>query len=97
MKLIVDTDFRSICAEIVAAYEKFGEASLVWSDDQYQHGCFCGGWCPSGERGPAFYFSYLAPDGGDYIFSFLLDDAKKVASGGSIDPPLVFWKQAPDW
>jgi hypothetical protein len=94
MQLVIDDDFRAICRRIVQEYEARGEDSLVWSDDQYQQGSFCGGWEP--ERG-RFYFSYYAPDGGDYIFWFTLEETRSVASGGTIDPPLEFWKKAPEW
>lgn len=94
MKLVIDDDFRRICRTIVSRYDQDGDASLIYSDDEYQEGAFCGGWYPEDRR---FFFSFYAPDGGDYIFDFTLDDARAVAEGGSIDPPLRYWKQAPDW
>lgn len=94
MRLIIDDEFREICREIVAAYEREGESSLVWSDDQYQAANFCGGWDPKHAR---FAFSFYAPDGGDYIFSFTLEEARVVAAGGEIDPPMEWWKRAPEW
>jgi len=97
MKLVIDDDLRTICKTIVDRYSQCGDDSLVWSDDQYQQGAFCGGWAPNGFLGPAFYFSYYAPDGHDYIFSFSLSDAVSVAGGGVIDPLLTYWKPSPDW
>ena len=78
MKLEIDDDFRSICRTIVDEFDRSGEASLVWSDDLYQRGRFCGGWDPEQRK---FFFSYYAPDSGDYIFSFDLQDARRVAEG----------------
>ncbi len=90
MKLTIDNDFREICREIVAK----GEAAFVDSDDLYQQGNFCGGW---DEEHGVFAFSFYAPDGGDYIFSLSVEEARVVAEGGSIDPPLKYWKKAPIW
>jgi hypothetical protein len=94
MKLIIDDNFRAICRTIVTEYDATGEASLIESDDIYQETNFCGGWESSVRR---FGFSFYAPDGGDYIFSFTLDEARIVANGGTIDPALEYWKEAPDW
>jgi hypothetical protein len=92
MNLILDDEFRAICREIITEYDRKGDASLVESDDLYQTSCYCGGWQPEDRR---FWFSFYAPDGGDYIFSFSLEDARMVASGGTIDPPLEYWKETP--
>lgn len=92
MQLVIDDDFRCICKQIIADFDARGEASLVWSDDQYQADKFCGGWEPESRR---FWFSFYAPDGGDYIFSFTLDEARVVANGGAIQPTLEWWKEAP--
>jgi hypothetical protein len=94
MKLIIDENLRQLCRKIVADYDTNGEASLIDSDDLYQAPNFCGGWQSEDRR---FWFSFYAKDGGDYIFSFTLDEARLVASGGSIDPPLEYWKEAPGW
>lgn len=64
VKLIIDDDFRQICKEIISRYDDDGPDSLIWSDDEYQRGVFCGGWNPEHRK---FFFSYYAPDGGDYI------------------------------
>lgn len=94
MRLEIDDDFRTICKAIVSLYDREGDRSLVWNEDQYQVGKFAGGWVPDKSK---FYFSYYAPDGSDYIFSFTLEEARVVANGGVIDPPLEYWKQSPDW
>jgi hypothetical protein len=92
VKLFIDEDFKRICATIVAAFERSGEASLRWSDDEYQSRNFCGGWDEEARR---FAFSFYAPDGGDYLFTFSVDDARLVAAGGAIEPQLTYWKAAP--
>lgn len=82
MKLPIDEEFREICGQIVSRYDAEGPSALKWSDDEYQFGAFCGGWDPDGHHGPRFYFSFYAPDGGNYLFSFTLDEAHAVARGG---------------
>lgn len=94
MKLVVDEEFRSICRHISEEYDRLGDASLIDSDDLIQSQNFCGGWDSESSQ---FGFSFYAPDGGDYIFSITLDDARIVAQGGIIDPTLEYWKKAPDW
>jgi hypothetical protein len=44
----------------------------------------------------AVLFSFYAPEGGDYIFSFTIEEARVVAAGGEIDPAMEWWKTAPD-
>lgn len=94
MHLVIDDDFREICREIRSQLQS-SPLSLIESDDEYQRGRFCGGWAESGDHGAAFYFSYYAPDGGDYIFWFTQAEALVVAAGGSIDPELEYWKKSP--
>jgi len=94
VELIIDEDFRVICLEIFDRLDRIGRGRLVWSDDEYQRGAFCGGWDPELER---FAFSFYASDGGDYIFQFTVEDARVVAKGGTIEPRLEYWKQAPSW
>ena len=94
MKLTIDDEFRDICRAIISQVDCEGDASLVESDDEYQCSNFCGGWQSSDSK---FWFSFYAPDGGDYIFSLTIDDVRRVAGGGAIDPPLEFWKKALDW
>jgi len=94
MKLEVTDEFRALCKDIFEEYEAIGDKALVWSDDRYQSDHFCGGWDPHHAR---YFFSYYAPDGGDYIFSFTLDDARLVHAGGTIDPVLDYWKKSSGW
>ncbi|HZW09941.1 MAG TPA: hypothetical protein VFF69_08560 [Phycisphaerales bacterium] len=91
MKLRIDDEFREICHQILRGV---AAGRIVDSDDIYQSPNFCGGWDENEGR---FGFSFYAPDGGDYIFSFSLEDARSVAEGGVINPQLEYWKQAPDW
>lgn len=92
MKLIIDDQFREICRRIVLTFDSDGEASLRWSDDEYQSRNVCGGW---DDETQAFAFSFYAPDGGDYIFRMSLDEARGVAAGERFDPVLTYWKRAP--
>ncbi len=94
MRLPTDGDFSTICIEIRDQVESSGTESLVWSDDQYQLGSFCGGWDPEHER---FFFSYYAPDYIDYWFSISLADAQAVANGKAINPVLKPNGPAPQW
>ena len=92
MKLIISQQFVDICKAITDSHERKGEKSLIGSDDQYQSRDFCGGW---DDELHCFAFSYYAPDGGDYIFTFTLEDARRVVGGEAFDPPLEYWKNAP--
>jgi hypothetical protein len=92
MTIKIDDEFRDICKTIVEQYGKLGEASLVYSDDQYQALNFCGGWEPELRK---FSFSYFAPDGGEYGFTLSLKEAEMVASGKKINPTLRYLKRAP--
>ena len=67
---------------------------LVYSDDEYQHPHFCGGWTPDGHKGPGFYFSYYAPDGNDYIFHLTNDQPAQIVAGATPTIELEYWKRS---
>ena len=94
MKIPLDGDFRALCIYITDQVANEGKQSLVWSDDQYQRGSFCGGWDPEHER---FFFSYYAPDKIDYTFSITLVEARAVAEGNAIQPTVTPSGPAPQW
>ena len=94
MHLPQSPDFLSICREIAQQVADEGFESLVWSDDMYQGGPFCGGWDPLHQR---FFFSYYAPDGIDYWFDVSLDEVHAVTRGEPINPILTPHGPAPSW
>ncbi len=98
MRLIVDEDLRSIARAIREKTARVGRGGWDWNEDEFQIGCFCGGYCDGGGDGdgpPGFYFSYYAPDGKDYIFRMSFEDVEQVANGGEFSPPLRYWKDSP--
>ena len=78
MELTIDSEFRSICQEIVAENQTEEEWAEVESDDMFQSENYVGGFDADEE---AFCFSYYAPDGQEYWFQFTLDEAKAVTAG----------------
>jgi len=93
VKLLVDFDFVQICKSIVRSAQSGSKP--IWNEDEFQRGRYSGGWCPDGDDGPGYYFSFYAPDGGDYIFKITLEEADLVCKGVAIDPKLTYWKQSP--
>lgn len=81
----------SICRRIS---EEITANALVESDDEYQSTHFCGGWTSDGDAGPGFYFSYYAPDGGDYIFYLTPEQATAIADGCTPRIKLEYWKRS---
>ena len=94
MQLPIEGDFREICREIHAEVMSVGERALVWSDDMYQRGPFCGGWDPEPKR---FFFSFHAPDGVDYWFSVTLWEILAIAEGERVQPELERRGPYSDW
>ena len=91
----IEPALRKICQTITAAVEAGGGGSLIESDDLYQADHYVGGWTPDGDDGPGFYFSYQAPDGGDFIFMITIDTARSIASGNSPEIDGTYWKCSP--
>lgn len=92
--LIIDDDLREIARRIKKKTEHVGKSGWVWNEDEFQIGCFAGGFAPDGDCGPAFYFSFYAPDGNDYIFAMTFDDVDRILDGKPFAPPLRLWKKS---
>jgi len=90
--LPITDELRAICRTI---YTDLAANTLVESDDEYQSTHFCGGWTPDGDNGPGFYFSYYAPDGGDYLFHMTPDQASSITQGDCPTISLEYWKKSP--
>lgn len=96
MKLIVDDDLREICRRIVDKTDTQGMNAWVWNEDEFQVGHFCGGYVPEdADCLAAFWFSFYAPDGHQYIFKMTFSDVGRVLAGSPFDPPLEYWKPSP--
>lgn len=94
--LIIDNHLREIARRIKAKTAVVGRSGWVWNEDEFQLGYFCGGFVPEPDVGPpAFYFSFYAPDGNDYIFSMTFEDVDLILDGKPFDPPLEYWKESP--
>jgi hypothetical protein len=101
IQLKIDSDLIWICKAIVEKTAKHGRDVWVWNEDEFQRGYFSGGYCPDedghggADHGEGFYFSYYAPNGGDYIFYLSFDDAARIALGEQLSPKLEYWKTSP--
>lgn len=78
MQLAIDSEFRTICHEIVAENQTEEEWAEVESDDMFQSESYEGGFDADEE---AFCFSHYAPDGQEYWFQITLAEAKAIAAG----------------
>lgn len=78
MQLAIDSEFRTICREIVAENQTEEEWAEAESDDMFQSESYEGGYDADEE---AFCFSHYAPDGQEYWFQLTLAEAKAVAKG----------------
>lgn len=94
MKVPLDDEFVCLAVQIAAKLDRVGEAAFVWSDNEYQLQRYCGGWEPASRK---FWFSFYAPDGGDYIFCLSPDGMRDAAKGDMRETVGKFWKQAPPW
>lgn len=94
-QLKIDSDLIWICKAIVEKTAKHGRSVWVLNEDEFQRGYYSGGYCPEGDLGEGFYFSYYAPNGGDYIFYLSFDDAARIAQGEQLSPKLEYWKTSP--
>lgn len=77
-KLLIDSDFLSICEQIQNENLDIEGWSLVESSDQFQTDDFCGGFDATEEE---FCFSYYDENRIEYWFQFPLTDIDKFVSG----------------
>jgi hypothetical protein len=78
MKIRIDEDMKSIAKSI----HEMNLSSEQWaareSDDEFQHGKYCGGYDKDEE---AFCFSWWDADGDEFWFQFTLDEARMMIEG----------------
>jgi len=74
----IDTEFISICQQILKENLDLNEWNLIESSNQFQTEKYCGGFDGTENE---FTFSYYDESGNEYWFQLPLSDIEKVENG----------------